>query len=192
MEPVSVLLEEYQTIRGEILASMNNRVSVLSFGLATIGAIFTASIAVSAAGSYSQLSNLMLVSTVPVVTSFILFMWLGEYQRMMRAGKFLHDLEDRINEAAGHTSLLTWEHHLRSQGHMRYPYNTTVMLLILISIVSASLGLAMLNANALPKVIIGFVEAALHLAAYSYAARSINRLRTQVTAPHHSLPEPTG
>jgi hypothetical protein len=177
MDPVDVLLEEYQTIRQEILASMNNRVSVLSFGLATIGAIFTASIAVSTASNYSQLSNLMLISTVPVVTGFILFMWLGEYQRMMRAGKFLHDLEDRINNASGHESLLTWEHYLKSRGHMRYPYNTTVMLLILISLVSASLGLAMLSANLLTKAIIGGAETALHLATYSFAVRSINRLR---------------
>jgi len=45
MEKTDVMLKEYETLRQEILTAMGSRNSVLSFGLATIGAILTASLA---------------------------------------------------------------------------------------------------------------------------------------------------
>lgn len=177
MDSTEIILKEYETIRQEILTSMNNRVSILSFGLAIIGAIFTASIAVFTTSSYSLLSSLMLIFAVPAINSFVLFMWLGEYQRMQRAGRFLVDLEDRINKIASST-LLTWETNLREQRlHMKYPYDTTVMLLTVISLISVCLGLVTLPFSSTTKWIIGSVGGILHLVLYKYAVHNIARLR---------------
>jgi hypothetical protein len=175
MDAIEIALKEYETIRQEILTSMTNRVSILSFGVAAIGAIFTASIAVFT--SYSVLSGLMLILAVPAINSFILFMWLGEYQRMQRAGKFLVGLESRINELAS-SQLLTWETSLRAQrSHMKYPYNITALLLVVISIISICLGITTLHLSLTLKCVIGVVGFILNLLLYIYAARSIAKLR---------------
>ncbi|HEV2863338.1 MAG TPA: hypothetical protein VGX48_20150 [Pyrinomonadaceae bacterium] len=175
MDPIEIALKEYEAIRQEILTSMNNRVSILSFGVAAIGAIFTASIAVFT--SDRVLSGLMLTVAVPAIDSFILFMWLGEYQRMQRAGKFLVVLEGKINEMASAT-LLTWETTLRARrSHMNYPYNITALLLVVISIISIYLGLVTLPLSLLLKWTIGIAGLVLNLLLYVYAARSIAKLR---------------
>jgi heme/copper-type cytochrome/quinol oxidase subunit 4 len=140
MNPVEILLKEYETLRQEILATMNNRVSILSFGLAGIGVVFTASLATDSTNAHPLFSSLVLVLAVPAISNFVLFMWLGEYQRMQRAGKFLVELENRINTETS-KELLTWETKLRTQhSHMGYPYIVTVLLLILISAVSFIIG----------------------------------------------------
>lgn len=181
MTNIEIILKEHEAIRQEILVAMSNRISILSFGLATIGAVFTASIAVSATGTYSLLASLMLILAVPGINSFVLFMWMGEYQRMMRAGTFLFDLEAKVNKMA-EADVLTWERHLRSQRlHMKYPYNTTVMLLTVIGIISMGLGLVTLQTSGLTKMSIGILGLVLHLAIYGYADRSLSKLRPQ---PH--------
>ena len=174
---VEIILKEYEAIRQEILVAMGNRISILSFGLATIGAVFTASIAVSVTDNYSLLASLMLILAVPCINSFVLFMWMGEYQRMMRAGTFLLDLEGRVNKIAG-ADVLMWERHLRSQRlHMKYPYNTTVMLLTVMGIISLVLGLVTLRTSSLTKTSIGIPGLVVHLVIYGYAVRSLSRLR---------------
>ena len=123
----------------------------------------------------------MLILAVPGINSFVLFMWMGEYERMMRAGNFLFDLEAKVNKMA-QADVLTWERHLRSQRlHMKYPYNTTVMLLTVIGIISMGLGLITLQTSSLSKVSIIILGLVIHLAIYSYAVRSLSRLRPQ---PH--------
>lgn len=177
MNSVEIVIKEYETIRQEILTSMNNRVSILSFGVATIGAIFTASIAVFE--KHSMLSGWMLILAVPAINSFILFMWLGEYQRMQRAGKFLVVLESRINQMmAAESQLLTWETSLRAQrSHMKYPYNITVLLLVVISLISICLGITTLPHSLTLNWVIGVVGFILNLLLYIYATRSIAKLR---------------
>jgi hypothetical protein len=177
MDPLEIILKEYEMIRQEILASMSNRTSILSFGLATIGAILTASIATFSVSGYSLLAILMLIFAVPAINGFILFMWAGEYQRMLRAGKFLKGLERKVNREFS-DEVLTWETYLSLQRlHMKYPYNTTVLLLLVISLISLSLGLIFLHLPAYLKLIIGVAALALHLAIYRYTVSTFAKLR---------------
>jgi hypothetical protein len=177
MESVQVLLEEYKTLRQEILTAMANRNSILSFGQASIGAIFTASIVTYKTANYSVFSSLSLIFLIPTVVSFILFMWIGEYQRMQRAGKFLAQLEERINDESKQI-LLSWETSLRTNRlHMKYPYDTTVLLLTLISTVSVLIGLYSLhlsNAKLTPIIIVTLV---IHYLVFVASVRKIKRLR---------------
>jgi hypothetical protein len=176
MEPVEIMLKEYEMIRQEVLASMANRTSILSFGLATIGAIFTASIATYTVSTYALLSSLMLIFAVPAINSFILYMWMGEYKRMQRAGHFLFELEERVNkEVRG--EVLSWEHHLRSKHlHMNYPYYMTVALLVVISVISLSLGLITLQLSTNAKWIIGVSGSALYLFILIFTVVHIRKL----------------
>jgi len=180
MDKADILLKEYETLRHEILAAMNSRNSILSFGLATIGAIFTASLATQTDSTPSLLTSLILELAVPAISIFVLFMWLGEYQRMQRAGKFLVGLEKRINDIASKSkALLTWETSLREkQRHMRYPYNTTVLLLVLISVLSQLIGFATMEISSpmfqTTLIILGIL---IHLAIYFYIVLSMNKMR---------------
>jgi len=178
MTEVEIILKEYESLRQEILVAMSNRISILSFGLATIGAVFTASIAVSASGNYSLLASLMLILAVPAINSFVLFMWMGEYQRMMRAGSFLYELESRINSIAGR-NVLMWETHLRSQRlHMKYPYTTTVMLLTGIGFISVVLGVVTLKLSAWYKSFAVLAGLLMHAWIYTSAIHSTAKLRS--------------
>lgn len=175
MEPEEIMLKEYDTLREEILTAMQGRNSMLSYGLAAIGAILTVALALM--GENRALSGLVIGLICPSICLFVLFTWLGEYQRMQRAGRFLVDVEGRINQACGR-ELLTWETSLRSQRrHMKYPYNTTVLLLTLVSGVTCAIGIVLIDLPTpgwLASAIIGLV---LHVAMYLYAVSAMSKLR---------------
>ncbi|MBN1813167.1 MAG: hypothetical protein JXA14_15130 [Anaerolineae bacterium] len=174
MDSVEIMLKEYETLREESLAAMSNRNSILSFGVAAMGAILTASIATYQAKGH--LSGLMLVLMAPILSDFTLFMWLGEYERMQRAGRFLADLEFRINDKA-QERLLTWETHLRERHrHMKYPYNVTVAMLVVISIISLVIG-AISSGYSVLIWVIAAAGVLVHLAIYWYAVSRISKLR---------------
>lgn len=176
MKPVEILLKEYETLRQEILTAMSNRISILSFGLASIGAIFTASIAIYSTNN-ALLSGLALTLAIPAISIFILFIWLGEYQRMQRAGKFLAGLEKRINEKAT-MKLLSWETDLRAKHtHMKYPYNSTVMLLLVISTISfiiGSINLSIPTPNNWTLLVLGLIG---HISIYFYTLAKISKMQ---------------
>ena len=105
-------------------------------------------------------------------------MWFGEYQRMQRAGKFLVDLERRINAEAS-KDLLSWETHLRTWHlHMKYPYNTTVMLLTAISVVSLITGVATLGIATNLMWLLIIAGTIIHLVIYMYTVSSMSKLQS--------------
>lgn len=140
MDPVDIMLEEYRTLRQESLDAMKNRNTILSFGLAVIGAVFTGSIVAHRNDAYSPASDFSLILMIPAISILVLLMWLGEYERSQRAGEFLATLERRINEETSRGGLLSWETTLR---HMTYPYYATVLLLIILSCISLATGVAL-------------------------------------------------
>jgi hypothetical protein len=177
MDPIEILIKEYETLRQEILATIDSRNSILSFGLATIGAIFTGSVISDNIGSSPPFTSLILMLAVPSISGFVLFLWLGEYQRMQRAGKFLVNLEQKINELAS-KELLTWETKLRVQRvHMRYPYHATVLLLTVISFISLLIGILTSGFSYAPFLIFLSLGALIHIAAYFYVVSVIANLR---------------
>lgn len=113
-QAVEISLQEYAAIRGEILTSLSNQVSVLSFGAATVGLIVAATATLWR--DEPMLAGLLALIIVPAICFLSLTVFLGEQVRLFRAGRFLHELERRLNQAAkptiqaehGH-SLLTWE-----------------------------------------------------------------------------------
>lgn len=175
MDIISIKLKEYETIREEILITMQVRNSILSFGLAILGAILTVSIALAAQASLA--SSLILILIAPAICIFVLYMWLGEYQRMQRAGKFLMKIEQEINEQIS-ANALTWETSLRSQrSHMKYPYNTTALLLTVIALMSMTIGIVLLDSNVLIKIVVELLGLVVHIWVYWYAITNMAKLR---------------
>jgi hypothetical protein len=96
-QQLDVVMHEYDAIRSEVDHSLSNQVSILSFGAATVGLL------VAAAGTLWKdaelLAGLLLLLVVPIACFLTLAIHAGELVRLMRAGLFLHELENWVNKA---------------------------------------------------------------------------------------------
>ena len=107
---VQIMMEEYKLLRSEILQSMQNRNSILTFGLAIIGVTLHASI--SALLNPSKISQvlafLIFSSILPTLSLLVLILWCGESEKIGRIGGYLVNFENKINDIHGE-KLLYWE-----------------------------------------------------------------------------------
>ncbi len=139
------MLHEYKALRTEIQNSFASSKKILAVGLGIIGALLTG-------GVINQINNvdinsvkpilliILLILVIPLVSLITLAMWLGERQRINRAGSYLIGLEKKINSFA-HAELLDWENHLeKNELHMQYPYEAIVSLMIVLSGLSHLIG----------------------------------------------------
>ena len=124
---------EYETLRRECLDSITHRTQVASFGLAAIGALFVGPFLGSPYAGSRGLVLGVLAFGVPSVSVLVLLMWLGEYERMHRAGSYLRWLEHRINARIG-DHLLTWESWLHHGDRLFSPYVAVVLLFSLVGL----------------------------------------------------------
>lgn len=140
-------LAEYESLRQESMASISNRVTIVNF---TFGAL-----AVMIAGLLAQkdpglLSGIIAALFVPQLAKTGLLIWLGEYDRSQRAGRWIRDLELRINALVDNRSM-AWESALMSKGnHMSYPYASTVLLLLGAGWASLVVGIEIIYTNLSP------------------------------------------
>jgi hypothetical protein len=105
---LDLVMHEYDAIRGEVLTTLTNQVSTLSFGAATVGLLVAAAAALW--DDAELLSGLLLLFAVPSVCFLTLAIYSGELVRLMRAGLFMNTLENRVNEARPqHEPVLIWE-----------------------------------------------------------------------------------
>jgi hypothetical protein len=141
-QELNVILEEYKTLRQESLNAINNRVVIFGWS-------FTALTIITSAAVVSTLPIvvicLILGFAVPLLAKFIIYVWLGEYERSQRAGAFIRVLETRINKQIGQTAL-TWENHLRGRGErsdrrISQPYLFAVSALELLGYISELLAM---------------------------------------------------
>jgi hypothetical protein len=113
---VTVALEEYNSMRTESLQSMKNQLSSLQVGTASIGVLIAAGFSTWDKGLF--FSVIIFLLFVPAVCYISLVIWIGEVVRMMRAGKYIAELEIKINSAYPATEKpLNWENWLRTQSN---------------------------------------------------------------------------
>lgn len=135
-----LLVQEYVSLRAESLAAKQNQQTILQWTLATVGIVVAASVAAVAAlkdlNAASQLAinaatAIMAGLCIPVIVALAFGIWLGELNRMQRAGQFLRSREaawsrglaaesDPDDPHSGH--LLLWETLIAGQ-HRDYPKN---------------------------------------------------------------------
>ena len=169
-----ILLKEYEALRAEILVAMTSRNTILSYGLAVIGVLYSGVAAMAVAKIDSILPSIVLMLVVPSVCLFSLFIWLGEYQRMHRAGEHIINLEERIRDEQGQ-KILTWESNLREQKkHMRYPYDTTILMLVLMSLFSIIIGFYLMKDREVWMLVIGIIPL---VVIYTYSISRMSELR---------------
>jgi hypothetical protein len=96
---LDLVMHEYDAIRQEVVTTLTNQVSTLSFGAATVGLLVAAGAALW--DDAELLSGLLLLFVVPSVCFLTLAIYSGELVRLMRAGLFLNTLENCVNRAQG-------------------------------------------------------------------------------------------
>jgi hypothetical protein len=110
-EVLKISLEEYKTLRQESLKSMSNQIAVFNISVILIGTFITA-------GVYfwdKTIATCLIYGFFgPICLSVMSLVYLGEVGRMMRAGKYLADLENLINRFSG-IKILNWENFLRTK-----------------------------------------------------------------------------
>ena len=178
-DELKVLLSEYESLRRESLDTMAHRTQIASFGLAALGALFAG---VSLAWDRRPSPGLVVAVIafgVPLIAALVLVMWLGELERMERAGSYLRWLEGRVNELLGEEAM-GWESWLgtpREQsgpGRLFYPYLAVIGLFTLIGLGApvAAVFLAPLSGSSRLLVIPGWLVS---LAAGAYASFHVRR-----------------
>lgn len=178
---IEILLKEYDTLRAEILTAMASRHSIVTFGLATVGVLWSAAATlVAAEKDHQTLAFIILALIIPFASAFIVQMWLGEYARMYRAGKFIADhSEPEINGRAG-SVVLSWENNLRvGKKHMQFPYASAVLLFFSSSLISCIFGAYQMLDHSRVCFDVGVTAliAVVHLGAYWYFYGQLKNLR---------------
>jgi len=130
--------KEYETLRQESLQSMGNRTQIISFGLGTLAVLVGGTIAASVPSP--QLVRTMFDAAIPIISVLIYYAWFAEFERMVRAGRFIQRLEQRINETLGSEPVLSWEKYVETT-RMGYAYVVVAVLFLGIAAVAPYAGL---------------------------------------------------
>lgn len=174
---MTALLAQYQSLRDESLNTSNNRITLFIAGIAAV--ITSGTAAVSLQESVGKLTvKLAFSGAIPVFSSIVLLVWLGEAVRSHRVGYYLAaEIEPKINALAGQRTM-SWEMDLWSGRLSRDeafgPSNIILLIFGLISATSPFVGLAITGEGswgwiALPYLFLSLVA--------SYVAGFLPRLR---------------
>jgi hypothetical protein len=110
-----IVLCEYNSLRTEAIESLKSQQSIINYGLTVIGVLigFTGSIWMQ-----KTIVEIIYIVFIPFLCNFITLTWNGEVNRMSRAGRYIKQIEDKINRMVK-TQLqidepaLYWESYLR-------------------------------------------------------------------------------
>src|SRR5256885_15702449 len=92
---LTVVVAEYQAMRGEVLAALQNQHSALTFGITTLSLLVAAASLVRK--DQPDAAGLIFLVAVPVASALVLVIWLAEHIRLVRLRIFLLELSQRVN-----------------------------------------------------------------------------------------------
>jgi hypothetical protein len=123
------------------------RYNLLSIVFATIGIVISGTMIAVANAKLSDLVAsiiaMLWILFVPAFCIAILYMWLGEEERMMRIGEYLKGLEITINERLGE-KILNWETFKRNKSII-YPEILIIAILLGLSLGFSLAGLYLIK-----------------------------------------------
>ncbi len=143
---VELAVKEYDSVRQEELIGMQSQVSTLRYGITGCVVLFGIA-AQQHADKY--LGWIIALTLLPLVILFSAVIWMGEYERMARAGRYIALLEERINDRVdGVWRPLQWESWLREGGNSQsrligghHRYLTIVCVFVGLQIAAVTMGL---------------------------------------------------
>jgi Zn-dependent protease with chaperone function len=113
---LTLLIEEYRSVREEELIAVQGQVTTLRYGIAAC--VVLIGFAAQQHGD-RYLGWAVALALVPLVVLFSAVIWMGEYERGARSGRYVAGLEARVNARLGPRSdrPLRWEGWLREGGN---------------------------------------------------------------------------
>jgi hypothetical protein len=113
-QDVELMYEFYTDLRDEINQSIDFQNQIVIGGGVLIGVAY----GLQFSGVLQQIATQnptlkLIIAALPTITLFTIALWIVEQSRMMRAGHYLHFLENKINAELDGV-YLTWENWLRS------------------------------------------------------------------------------
>jgi len=126
-QKIDVIMKDYEILKTySTITSPGVRYNLISIFFATIGIIISGTMIAIGSGYLSNPSNpagkilsILLLFFVPIFCLAILYVWLGEEQRMMRIGEYLVLKEAAVNKKLGE-NVLDWETFKRNKS-IQYP-----------------------------------------------------------------------
>ena len=179
-----VAIEEYKALRMEILNSIKLQYLTVQIGLTAIGVLL---VLLSTFLNKKYLPQIFLLILTPAASYITLFLWMGEVERMVRAGIYIHSREKYMSTLfKGMPSPLNWETWLRepvSNGvdrHIAANYKSVIALYLGAAVTSILIG----NTNYFKAKIplkwlftIDFIEAIVFVGMLIYYYRKATRIR---------------
>lgn len=140
---LTVKLEEYKTLRSEVLLSLQQGQSVLSFGVAAIGVLLG-----FALGPVKGPAGIVLAAVgVPVIATLIVVVWLGELARTRRLGAFIkHRIETPAQTWLGERDsrhALEWETWMDQKANRAFGTHDRVVPALLLGLALLSISMAL-------------------------------------------------
>jgi len=157
-----IMMKDYEILKTySTSTSPGIRYNLISIALATIGIVISGTMIAVGNGKLSDLDivvkivSMLWVAFVPVFCIAILYVWLGEEQRMMRIGEYCKELEEKINKEFGE-EILNWETFKRKKS-IQYPEILIIGLFLGLSFGSFLAGLYLLKVHFIISFIIDLV-----------------------------------
>jgi len=169
-----IMMKDYEILKTySTSTSPGIRYNLISIALATIGIVISGTTIAVANGKLSDLVVLLVVKIisilwvafVPAFCITILYVWLGEEQRMMRIGEYCKELEEKINMEFGE-EILNWETFKRKKS-IKYP---EILIIALFLGLSLGFSLAGLYLITVPFIMASIISLVVHIviALYTY------------------------
>ncbi len=116
-EWLNIKIQEYKTLRAEVIQAGTNSVSILQFGIIGISGLVYFGLTNWESQSTSIIVFLLFC---PLVSYLILMIWAGEIARRFRASSFIHNhIEKEINQCFDPSKpVLHWEQWLRADNEI--------------------------------------------------------------------------
>jgi hypothetical protein len=179
-DKLTILFEQYKRIGDYSINTANSiKNNILTYGFGIIGAVLAGNIILLNSGKYLSVVLGIFLFILPIVTLTILFIWIGEVHRMVRAGLYLLKLEKQINEILKE-NILNWESFIREKEKtIKYPDFLSISILIGISFFSIIAAIALSHEEGiyLPDAIIIVSDITIHLIVVYLIVRIIHRFR---------------
>ena len=143
-----IILEEYKAVRAEIILCLEERVTIVSFGFAAIGALLAGGVAALSRGKENWFLAALVFGLVTLTSLYVFNVWIVDSQRLARASYHNYALEMKINNLyPGDVHPLEWEHNVREKtGNYKLFLpndNGAPWIFLIISFVSAVVGLCL-------------------------------------------------
>jgi hypothetical protein len=177
-QKIEIMMKDYEILKTYSTSiSPGIRYNLISIALATIGVVISGTMIAVANGKLFDLSDLVVkivsilwVFFVPAFCIVILYVWLGEEQRMMRMGEYCKELEEKINKEFGE-EILNWETFKRKKS-IRYPEKLIIALFLGLSFGFFLAGLYLIKVNFIMALIIDLI---VHIVIVLYTYIFVNR-----------------